>query len=328
MKQARVAPTMLEVRRVAGHIGAELVGVDIGEDLDELTLYEIRQAILEHKVVFLRNQSLTHQKHIDFARRLGPLTRRSEPHRGLHPEGFPEIYSMDPTLEDQRFGVGFQSRYRERWNHYYVGWHTDLSPAVNPPAISILRAERCPSYGGDTQWTNLVAAYNGLSEPLRHFVDGLHAEHAFFAGCQIRQHDKMDQAILRLHNDYPLVSVHPVVRVHPETGEKALFVNPSLTARIVGLSPVESRHLLALLFEQITRPEYTCRFRWEVDSVAMWDNRATAHLAATDFGETVERRTMHRVTVLGDRPVGPDGFESTIVAGEAFLPLEPGAAGR
>jgi taurine dioxygenase len=326
MTQAKVTPTKLEVRRVAGYIGAELVGVDIGGELDEQRVYEIRQAILEHKVVFLRNQSLTHQKHIDFARRFGPLTRRPEPHRGLYPEGFPEIYSMDPTLEDKRFGAGYQSRYRERWTHHYVGWHTDLSASVNPPAISILRAERCPSYGGDTQWTNLVAAYHGLSEPLRNLIDGLHAEHAFFAGSQIRPHDKVDQAVLKLHNDHPLVSVHPVVRVHPETGEKALFVNPSLTARIVELSTVESRHLLALLFEQITRPEYTCRFRWEVNSVAIWDNRATAHLAATDFGQTGERRTMHRVTVLGDRPVGPDGFESTIVAGEPFYPLEPGAA--
>lgn len=325
MTQAE-APTRFEVRRVAGFIGAELVGVDIGDDLDQQTVDEIRQAILKHKVVFLRDQSLTHEKHIRFTRRFGPLTRRPEPHRGLFPEGFPEIYTMDPVMEDKRFGAGYQAKYRERWTRYDVGWHTDLSPSVNPPAISVLRAERSTSYGGDTQWTNLVAAYEGLSEPMRDFVDGLQAEHAFFAGSQIRQHDPLDQAVLKLHNDHPLVSVHPVVRVHPETGEKALFVNPSLTARIVGLSAVESRSVLDLLFEQITRSEYTVRFRWEVDSVAMWDNRATAHLASIDFGVTGERRTMHRVTVLGDRPVGPDGFTSTVVAGEPFHPIEPGQA--
>jgi alpha-ketoglutarate-dependent taurine dioxygenase len=313
--------TELIITRTAGHLGAEIGGVDLGAELSDETIAEVRQALLTHKVLFFRDQQVSHGQHVALARRFGDLTRRSAPHAGLSPDGYPEILTIDPELEDDRYGVDFEEKYRQKWLSYQGGWHSDLTPAVNPPAMSILRAEIVPPFAGDTQWTNLVAAYQGLSPSLRDFVDTLKAEHCFFAGCQMLQHDVDDRAVIQKNVDYPLVSVHPVVRVHPETGERALFVNPASTNRILGLSPTESRHILDLLFEQIIRPEYTVRFRWYAGSIAFWDNRSTAHLAAVDLNHLKVSRRMHRVTILGDRPVGPDGFVSEVVAGEPFYPL-------
>ncbi len=189
---------------------------------------------------------------------------------------------------------------------------------VNPPAGSILRADTVPPVGGDTQWTNLVAAYHGLSTPLRRLADGLRAEHRFLAGFQMLDHDDEVTPILAMSTATPIVAVHPLVRVIPETGEKALFVSPSTISRIVGLSTVESRTLLDLFCQEITRDEYRVRFRWQPGSVAFWDNRTTAHLAALDHDHLDHPRRLYRVTLLGDRPVGPDGTASTPVAGTAL----------
>lgn len=309
----------LTVEQAAGYIGAEVSGVDIGSDLDDRTIAELREALLTHKVLFFRDQKLDHAAHVAFGRRFGELTRRPGTKHGAFPEGFPQILTIDPDASDVRYGKDFEERYRLKWTSYTAGWHSDLTPAVNPPAASILRAEHCPNFAGDTTWTNLVAAYEGLSEPLRRFADTLRAEHAFFAGCELLESDPEDRSIMAASLADPQISVHPVVRVHPETGERALFVNPASTKRILGLTPVESRHLLDLFFAQIIRPEYTVRFRWQPGSVAFWDNRATAHLAAVDFGHLSVARRMHRVTILGDRPVGPDGFVSELVAGEEMV---------
>jgi alpha-ketoglutarate-dependent sulfate ester dioxygenase len=159
-----------------------------------------------------------------------------------------------------------------------------------------------------------VAAYEGLSAPVRAFVDGLRAEHRYGAS----EAPKGGSSYSRRVNDNLLVSIHPVVRVHPVTGERALFVNPGFTSHIVDVEPRESRAILDLLYAEITRAEYTVRFRWEPGSLAVWDNRATAHLAPGDLDHLDVRRTLHRVTVIGDRPVGPDGFTSEIVAGRTF----------
>jgi taurine dioxygenase len=161
------------VRRVAGYLGAEITGVDIGGALDQAALDELRAALVEHQVLFLHGQDLDHARHVAFARRWGQITRRPPPHRDVFPEGFPEILTIDPKAEDERFGTDFEEHHRRRWTACAAGWHTDLTPAVNPPAISILRAEAVTSYGGDTQCTSLTtAAYEGLSEPLRDFADG------------------------------------------------------------------------------------------------------------------------------------------------------------
>ncbi|GAA2268241.1 TauD/TfdA family dioxygenase [Nonomuraea roseoviolacea subsp. roseoviolacea] len=306
--------SILAVKRVAGHIGAEITGVDLAHPLDPTAVEEIRQALLAHKVVFFRGQNLDHAAQIAFARQFGELTH-AHPHEDAPPEEFPQILTIDPRRYEERYGANYRELYRKRQYSYYSGWHTDVTAAVNPPAASILRAETVPEFGGDTQWTNLVAAYEGLSAPLRDFVDGLRAEHRFLAGYQTTDED--GELVKRI-NDNLLVSVHPVVRVHPETGERALFVNPGFTDHIVGLSARESRRVLELLYEQITRPEYTVRFRWQPGSVAFWDNRATAHLAPSDLDHLDVQRTLHRVTLIGDRPVGPDGFVSEIVAGREF----------
>lgn len=308
----------MSVDQVAGYIGAEVSGIDLSSELDDKTVAMLRQALLTHKVLFFRDQRLDHASQIALGRRFGELTGRSRPQSGTNLDEFPEILTISPSIDRQRYGIDYEAHYRRRWVTYTTGWHSDVSHAVNPPAASILRAETCPPFGGDTTWTNLVAAYEGLSAPLRDFVDTLKAEHTFFAGYQMVEQDPEDRAILEMLNANPRIAVHPVVRVHPESGEKALFVNPSRTKRIIGLTPVESRHFLDLLFAQMIRPEYTVRFRWKPGSVAFWDNRATAHLAATDFTHLNADRVLHRVTILGDRPVGPDGFVSELISGEPF----------
>lgn len=314
----------VELRRLAGHIGAEVSGVDLAEELPDDVVAQLREALLTHKVIFFRGQRLDHATHLALAARFGQTTRRPGTKHGVHPPGFPQILTIDPEAEDARYGRDFEEEYRLKWNSFTAGWHSDLTPAVNPPAASILRAEVVPPFGGDTQWTNLVAAYEGLSPALRDLVDELRAEHAFFAGCQLSDSDPRDLMIRELDRADPQVSIHPVVRVHPETGERALFVNPASTTRIVGFSPAESSRLLTLLFAQIIRPEYTVRFTWQPGSVAFWDNRATAHLAATDLAHLPDvHRTMYRVTLLGDRPVGPDGFTSQVVSGTPMTAYQP-----
>ncbi|WP_330308226.1 MULTISPECIES: TauD/TfdA family dioxygenase [unclassified Streptomyces] len=308
--------TRIGVRRIAGRIGAEITGADLTDDLDDASVAEIRQALLTHRVVFFRGPDIGHARHIAFGRRFGELTRRPGTKHGVAPDGFPEILTVDPKADVERYGGDFEEHYRRKWVSPLAGWHSDLTQAVNPPDASILRAETTPQFGGDTQWTNTVAAYEGLSRPLRDLLDSLQAEHAFFTGVHLRHSDERDREILKIYCEDPQVAVHPVVRVHPETGEKALFVSPGSTTRIVGFSELESRRLLDLLFEQLTSAEYTVRFRWEPGSIAFWDNRTTCHLAPTDFAQLGVDRVMHRVTLLGQPAVGPDGFTSRLVAGE------------
>jgi taurine dioxygenase len=303
------------VRRLAGNIGAQITGVDIASPLAPEVVAEIRQALLAHKVIFFRDQHLDHASQIAFARQFGELTH-AHPHEDAPPEDAPEILTIDPRRYEKKYGARYTEQYTERQYTYFAGWHTDVTAAVNPPAASILRAETVPEFGGDTTWSNLVAAYEGLSAPLRHLADGLVAQHRFLAGYKP---SAGDSPLARRVSANLLVSNHPVVRVHPETGEKALFVNPGFTDHILGVSAVESRRILDLLFEQIARPDYTVRFHWEPGSVAFWDNRATAHLGPTDLGHLTVERVLHRVTLIGDRPVGPTGFTSEIVEGKPFL---------
>lgn len=311
--------TGVTVRQVAGRIGAEISGVDLREELSDEAIAAIRQALLDHKVLFFRGEDIGHERHVAFGRRFGALTRRPGALHGVHPEGFPEILTVNPKADEARYGKNFEERFRRKWVSGLAGWHSDLTPAVNPPAASMLRAESTPEFGGDTQWTNMVAAYEGLSQPIKDLVDTLRAEHTFFTAVNLLHSDAEDREILKIYCDNPQAAIHPVVRVHPETGVKALFVSPGSTTRIMGMSRMESAHLLDLLFEQMTSAEYTVRFRWEPGSIAFWDNRTTCHVAPTDFAHLDADRVMHRVTLLGDTPVGPDGFTSQLAGGE---PLE------
>jgi alpha-ketoglutarate-dependent taurine dioxygenase len=301
--------TQLDVRPVAGHIGAEIAGVDLAQDLDDATIAQIRAALLRWKVVFFRDQHIDHAAQIAVARRFGKVTP-AHPHEDEPPEGFPEILPIDSRRYEKLFG--------KKRPTYDTGWHTDVTALVNPPWASILRADIVPDYGGDTQWTNLVAAYEGLPEPLRQLADGLRAKHSFGHVRQLGRGGRYAQKV----TDNPLVAIHPVVRVHPETGERALYVSPSFTtfdSEIIGFGPLRSRRILDLFYEQIARPEYTVRFRWAPGSVAFWDNRATAHLGPSDLGHLDYERVLYRVTLEGDVPVGPDGQPSELVSGEPFV---------
>ncbi|MEY9964552.1 alpha-ketoglutarate-dependent taurine dioxygenase [Streptacidiphilus sp. MAP12-16] len=301
------------VRPVAGHIGADIDGVDLAQPLSESETEQVKQALQRHKVVFFRGQHLDHAAQIAFARQFGELTY-AHPHDDTPPEDHPEIFTIDPRRFEERYGAGFREEYRKRQYSYFDGWHTDVTAAVNPPAGSILRAEQVPDFGGDTTWTNLVAAYQGLSAPVRAFVDTLRAEHRYGGSSKVAG----DSEYAKRVNENLLVAIHPVVRVHPETGERALFVNPGFTSHIVDVTPSESKRILDLLYAEITRPEYTVRFRWEPGHVAFWDNRATAHLAPRDLEHLDVERRLHRVTLIGDLPVGPDGRASELVAGRPF----------
>jgi taurine dioxygenase len=303
----------LTVRPVAGHIGADIDGVDLSQPLGESGVEQIRSALHRYKVIFFREQNLDHAAQIAFARQFGDLTY-AHPHDEAPPEDHPEIFTIDPRRYEDRYGKDYREETRRRQYSYFTGWHTDVTAAVNPPAGSILRAETVPEVGGDTQWTNLVAAYEGLSEQVRSFVDTLRAEHRYGGS----ERPTGDSAYARRVNDNLLVAQHPVVRVHPVTGEKGLFVNPGFTSHLIGLSARESRAVLDLLYAEITRPEYTVRFRWAPGSVAFWDNRATAHLAPRDIEHLDVERRLHRVTLIGDRPVGPDGRESQLLHGRPF----------
>jgi alpha-ketoglutarate-dependent taurine dioxygenase len=301
------------VRPVAGHIGADITEVDISRPLTPEQVAVVRDALYRYKVIFFRGQHLDHASQIAFGRQFGELTY-AHPHDEAPPERYPEIFTVDPRRYEERYGDDFRQETRRRQYSYFTGWHTDVTAAVNPPAGSILRADVVPDVGGDTQWTNLVAAYEGLSRPVQAFAGTLRAEHRYGGPDGPRS----GSTYARRLNDNLLVAIHPVVRVHPLTGERALFVNPGFTSHIVGVSARESRAILDLFYSEITKPEYTVRLRWEPGTVAFWDNRATAHLAPRDIEHLDLQRTLHRVTLVGDVPVGPDGRESELVAGQPF----------
>jgi len=307
------ARTTVTVRPVAGYTGADISGVDLSEPLPAEEIAAIKDALHEYKVIFFRNQFLTHAQQVQFGAQFGKLTY-AHPHDDAPPEDQPEIYTVDHKRFEERYGEDYRKAFKRYYDRgLFSGWHTDVTAAVNPPAASILRADVVPEVGGDTQWTNLQAAYEGLSEPVKKFIEGLRAEHRYGG-----ERSSSDGAMSKRIEDNLLVAIHPVVRVHPVTKAKGLFVNPGFTSHIVDLEPRESTAVLDLLYAELTRPEYTVRFRWEPGSVAFWDNRATAHLAPRDYEHLGLQRTLHRVTLIGDVPTGPDGRESELVAGRPF----------
>jgi alpha-ketoglutarate-dependent taurine dioxygenase len=301
-RQATEPALGIDVRPMAGHIGAEILGADLSTELDDTTVAEIRAALLRWKVVFFRDQDITQAQHIAFGRRFGEVTPAHPTLPAAFPE-YPEILLLGKGNEFMSDGPRIESR-----------WHTDVTFVPNPPMASILRGIVVPPYGGDTQWTNLVAAYEQLSPEVQSFVDGLHAVHHNVLPLS---RGEMPSGLAKKFASSDLRAVHPVVRVHPETGEKAIFVNPNFTSHIVELSRQEGRHVLAMLYEHMTNPSFTVRFRWQPGSIAFWDNRATSHLVPTDVPAGFER-SMQRITLAGDVPIGPDGSTSHALAGETF----------
>ncbi len=289
-------------RKAATHplthfIGAEISGVNLAR-VDDGAVAAIQAALLDHKVLFFRDQDIAQDDQIAFARRLGELT-------GGHP--------TLPSPSGQQFILELDSLLGGRADH----WHTDVTFALEPPAISILRAVELPPVGGDTQWASTEAAYQQLPGPLQRLAAELHAVHtnAYDYG-RILVSDKDDEA--RKHRDTFTSTIfeteHPVVRVHPETGRPTLLLG-GFVRQIVGLPSDVSRDLLRAFASYVTRPEHIVRWRWRAGDVAIWDNRATQHYAVNDYGDA--HRVMQRVTVSGVRPVGLDGWQSEARRGDA-----------
>ncbi|MCZ6874586.1 MAG: TauD/TfdA family dioxygenase [bacterium] len=301
-----MASGTIDVRPLSIHIGAEIDGVDLTQPLTPEEVQEIRAALLKWKVVFFRHQYLNHQQHIDFARYFGETTPAHVVFGG--DEAYPEIYSV---AKFRAANSGKEQPLLRPWS----GWHADITAAINPPFASILRGDIVPPYGGDTQWTNLATAYNALSPTLRGFLDGLRGVHSFGSPQIDSSRKEYDEFVSRNR----LLSHHPLVRIHPETGERVLYVSPSFLKSVVGLTPQESLKLLELLWEHAVRPEFTVRFKWKPGSIAFWDNRATAHLAPRDIFDTDFDRQFWRVTLMGDVPVGVDGEPSESLEGEPIM---------
>jgi len=264
----------IDVEPLTPTIGAVVQGVDLKEPVPDSVFAEIERAWMEHLVLFFRDQAITPEQHLAFGRRFGELH--------VHPaapyaNGNPELMQIHADAESTRVNG--------------EGWHSDVSADEEPPMASLLHLHRVPSCGGDTCWSNMYAAYAALSPAMQAFLDPLTAQHvADYTG---------------FYGDHPQQraspqAVHPVVRTHPETKRKALYVNAGFTTRIVELSPRESRGVLDALFDHVRDVNFQCRFRWQANSLALWDNRCTQHMAVWDYYP--ETRSGIRVTVKGDRP--------------------------
>jgi taurine dioxygenase len=271
----------IEVVPVSGALGAEVRGVNAAAALDATVIAEIRQALLDHLVVFFRDQKLAPHEQLAFAGRFGT------PMEYPQLKGLPECPLITPVLKlaDEKVNFGGV-------------WHTDTTYLAEPPMASMLYAVELPPYGGDTIFANQYLAYETLSDGLRRTLDGLVAVNTSTkADASKTREDRLRAAGAETK---VLVSEHPAVRTHPETGRKALYVNHGHTAHFRDWSEEESRPLLEYLFQHQVRPEFCCRFRWEPGSIAFWDNRCAQHNAVNDYAGF--KRLMHRVTLAGDPP--------------------------
>lgn len=271
----------LEVRPVSGALGAEVGGANLSDALTDAIVAEIRQAFLDHLVLFFRGQKLTPVEQLQFARRLG------EPMEYPQLKGLPECPLITPVIK------------LEHERHNFGGvWHSDTTYLERPPMASMLYAIEIPPYGGDTLFANQYLAYETLSAGMRETLGRLRGVNTSTKADVTRsREDRLRAAGVE---SKALAAAHPVVRTHPETGRRALYVNAGHTAHFEGWTEAESAPLLSYLFAHQIKPEFTCRFRWEVGSLAMWDNRCAQHNPVNDYHGY--RRIMHRVTLAGDAP--------------------------
>jgi taurine dioxygenase len=272
----------IQVQPIAGALGAEVRGVDVSRPLAAQVVAEIRQAWLDHLVIFLHEQELTPQALLEFARAFG------EPMEYPQLKGLPECPLVTPVVKLAHERVNFGGV-----------WHSDTSYLAQPPMASMLYAIETPPYGGDTLFANQYLAYETLSEGLRHMLDGVSGvSTSTKAEVSKTREDRLRESGATLK---VLVGEHPVVRTHPETQRKALYINVAHTSHIKGWTEEESAPLLAYLFQHQVRPEFTCRFQWKPGSLAFWDNRCAQHNPVNDYHGF--KRVMHRVTLAGDKPV-------------------------
>ncbi|TVQ09450.1 MAG: TauD/TfdA family dioxygenase [Leptolyngbya sp. DLM2.Bin27] len=288
-----------EVRPVAGRIGAEIVGLDLSSNLSDEVIQAIRRTLVQYKVIFFRHQQrLDSEGQIAFARRFGPIT-------AAHPT-LPPL-EQRPEILDLNYGK----------NHGYANyWHTDVTFIDTPVLGAVLRAVEIPPVGGDTIWANTVTAYDDLPEPLQALADRLWAIHsnAYDYTTGATHLSDYFKKYRETFESTVFETRHPVVRVHPESGEKSLVLG-GFVRRFQGLSQTESEDLLRTLQSYVTRPENTVRWRWQPGDVAFWDNRATQHYAIADYGH--QPRRVQRVTIVGDLPVSLDGQHSTAIKGDS-----------
>jgi alpha-ketoglutarate-dependent sulfate ester dioxygenase len=292
--------TRISLTRLAGNIGAQISGIDTGRDLSDEDIAALRQALLDHKVIFLRDQRLDYSTQVAFAERLGPLTL-----------GHPTLASPP----DQPYLEEIDSRKGTRANH----WHTDVTFVDRPPAFTLLHAVVIPPVGGDTIWANTVTAYQSLPADLRDLADRLRIVHTndYDYAAVTGRDERGDEAEAARRREFVSTvyeTEHPAVRVHPETAERSLVLG-GFARTVVGFSPQASRDLIRLLQEYVTRPEQTVRWHWREGDLAIWDNRATQHYAIFDYG--TQHRRGERVTVAGPVPVGVDGRPSLAIKGDA-----------
>jgi taurine dioxygenase len=278
------AAEAMDVRPVSGALGAEIHGVDLARPLSAAAVRGIRQALLDHLVIFFRDQSLTPAQFKDFAGRFGALSHYPFV-RGL--PDHPEVIEVK-KLEHERVNFGGV-------------WHSDTAYLAEPPMGSMLLAREVPRVGGDTLFANMFAAYEALSPAMQRILAGLRAVNSSAKADVTRTREDRIAESPNAKARELFEATHPTVRTHPESGRKALYVNIAHTVRFEGMTEEESAPLLGYLFQHQVRPEFTCRFRWDVGSLAFWDNRSAQHNPINDYHG--ERRIMHRVTLAGDRPV-------------------------
>ncbi|MCI5055904.1 MAG: taurine dioxygenase [Flavobacteriales bacterium] len=276
--------TNVEILPIAGALGAELHGIDLTQPITDDIFKVIHDALVEHQVIFFRDQDIQPEHHLALAERFGePHTHPAYP----NPEGFPAIVKLISTPEKPT---------------KIEKWHTDMTFMEKPPLGSILHAKEIPAHGGDTIWSNMELAYEALSDKWQSFLSGLSAVHDFQIGfkeslAEPGGRERLKQAIL----DNPPVE-HPVIRKHPVSGRKCIFVNSLFTSHIVGMSELESKYVLEFVYEHVQNPDFNCRFRWQKNSIAFWDNRSTQHKPVNDYFPNY--REMWRITILGDKPMG------------------------
>lgn len=273
----------LKINPVAGALGAEIAGVDLQGDLTAETVAAIRQAWLDHLVIFFRDQPLEPGRFLEVARLFGQPVEYPFV-AGM--EDFPQIIEVK-KLEHER-------------NNFGGIWHSDTVYLDEPPMASLLVARQVPPFGGDTLFANQYMAYDALSERYREILDGLTAVHSSAKADVSRTREDRIATSGTAEAGKEYLSEHPAVRTHPETGRKALFVNVAHTARFKGMTEDESKPILDYLFQHQIRPEFTCRFVWQAASLAFWDNRCAQHNPVNDYHG--HRRIMHRITLKGDRP--------------------------
>ena len=275
--------TALEVRPIAGALGAEIHGVNLAGDLDDDTVAAIRQAWLKHCVIFFRDQDLPPARFLQLARRFGNVIEYPFI-KGL--EGFPEIIPV-MKLENEKVNFGGM-------------WHSDTAYLEEPPMGTMLVAREVPPYGGDTMFASMYLAYETLSDGMKRLLDGLIGINTSSKADVSRTREDRIRDSVRADAKKEYVGEHPVVRTHPETGRKALYVNPGHTLRFKDMTVEESTPLLEYFFRHQVRPEFTCRFSWRAGSLAFWDNRCALHNPINDYHGF--RRVMHRITLAGDKP--------------------------